>query len=300
MRLQARTTVPGLVLVLLGAWAHAQIAHPATLPKARAAVQGVPAGKKRGGAGPQPLVGKKSRITGDLYDRLERGEGAPRPRRAVVRLGDTVRGRTGAGVLHRVAFDAPAGARLSLRVHCPDPAARPTAHLAVPGVGGLVPFRPVSPAGRTLSLDDYVARRSGRYEILVGIAGGATAPYVVTTNVRWPADFEQTVRLEGRRPTEVRIPGVAGRRMERIEVRAAAGEEVDLFAKLSDPSGRPIPTSERTWRSPRGERLSIQRVEMETTGDYVLRIMDRRGAGGEAKVRVVFRNPPTGSETHDL
>jgi len=281
------------VLLLVAPSLDAQITKPKPKPKY---------GKKHGKGG--DTTGKKSRVTGSIYDTeagrkaAEAAAGA-KQREVEIRLGDRVRGFVGAGGTHRIMFAAVAGTQVNIKVTPANRRLTLSSRLSAPGGASftLLP-KPSDPA--VMRMDDRALEKTGLHILEVSFAASQAGDYLIETSARVPDKFEKDVSLGERKPAAVRFGGMLGRRVEQLKVRALDAKEADLRLQLVDPSGITTPLEDKTWRSTDGKTVLVSDLPLEVNGDYQLFVMDRSSGRTSVRVNVRFDDAKTPRKTHEM
>ncbi len=297
-------SVPARTLIVL---VHLALGGLALLPGealAQLAPGQKPYEKKRSGSGSSALVGKKSRLTGSIYDdAARREEEADRnlvPGEVPIRLGDTVRGRTGNGVIDRALFEAVKGTRVSLLLEPADRKLTLVARLLRPSGSPLAFFRPKRADPAVMAVHDELVPETGTYAVEISFAAGQTGNYQLETLGLFPSSAEETLALRDGRPQGFKFGGLSERSIEEVRVVAQDGAELDLAVNIVAPQGGSLPLDDKTWKSSDGRTLIVRDLPIDRLGDFSLFVTDTNRGEGKARVEVIFKNPRPLRATHEL
>lgn len=265
-------------------------------------------GKKHGNKGTGATSGKKSRVTGSVFDR-DGGNGGQTgaaakasavPSEVRIRLGDRVRGFVGEGASHRAVFEAVTGTRVTIKVTPADRKLTLAARLLGPDGAHLVTpsGKPSDPA--VLRLDDFVCPRTGSYTLEVSFAASQAGDYLVETAGDHPDRIEDDVAVAGRRPTRLTLSGLGQRSLSELKLRALEGEDLDLWLQIVDPDGITLPLDDASWRSADGKTILVSNVALDRNGDYQLSVMDRGNTRAKLRVQIRYDDAGPTRKTHEL
>ncbi|MBI4880913.1 MAG: hypothetical protein HY812_14845 [Planctomycetes bacterium] len=297
-------SVPARTLIVLVHLALGGLALPPGEALAQLAPGQNPNEKKRSGSGSSSLVGKKSRLTGSIYDdaarRDEESDRALVAGEVLIRLGDRVEGRTGSGIADRVLFEAVKGTRVSLVLQPADRKLTLVARLLRPDGAPLAFFRPKRADPAVAAVHDELLPETGIYVAEISFAANQTGDYSLDTLGLLPVSAEETLALRDGRPEGFKFGGLSERSIEEVRVVALGGAELDLALNIVAPQGNSVPLADKAWKSSDGRTLIVRDVPVDRLGDYALFVTDTARGEGKARVEVIFKNPRPLRATHQL
>ncbi len=263
-------------------------------------------GKKQGGAGAtQPTTGKKSRVTGSIYD-AGRGTGTttaagtPSAAAARILLGERVRGHVGGGASDTILFEAVAGSKLSIAIAPEDRRLTLAATVRDSSGAAVVGLAPTRKDPARLELVEFELAKTDTFRLDVGFTANQSGTYEVETKVDAPTRLEEDWTLADGRPRELRVGGMDGRRLDELKLRVTGEDPLRLAVRIVDPDGLELPVGDFAWTATDEGTVIVTNLPLQRIGEYRIYAADKSRASGTVKVTARFTNPSPEKKVHEL